>query len=551
MIRAKYFLVIFSLFFGFFSSSLVGKNFDIVAQAIITKSLHSQPRSSYLKRMYQISGNRPIWVTSHNLTPIAKQLITRVLNDPMLDHRTKIYQNARSILANGTSSSLFGGRDSISKHIKLEFKLSQLFKNYGNYTIYGMIHWGHFKILFKRQAGLNDVYADWEIYPKYTLYTLLRAIMVSGDLNTPFETLTPRTRLYTKLKRKLEEYRQIARSGGWSKIKISSKITLGQSNAAIPAIRERLALSGDLKGCQVNDSPIYDSCLFESVKIFQKRNGQLVDGVIGKGTAQALSQSIDSIITKIRLNLDRIKMMKRHDSGRHIMVNIPAFELYFYQDGDIIQSMRVVTGSKTHPTPIFSESIKTIVLNPYWNVPTSIIQKEMIPKLLRNKNAMKRQNIEVRNGWGPDAKTISPSSVDWSKYRYSKSVPYRFAQLPGYKNALGKVKFLFPNKFSVYMHDTPQKHLFKRHTRAYSHGCIRLQNPIALLKTFATFNDNVDYDLSKKRLKGKKQIYLNLNEDVPVDVTYLTAWVDPSGTLQMRNDIYNYDNMQLKYQRRY
>ena len=551
MIKIRHFVVISSLIFSFFTTSLVAKNFDTVAQAIITKSLHTQPRSSYLKRMYQISGNRPIWVTQHNLTPIAKQLLVRVLNDPLLDHRTKMYQNARTILAKGTSSSIFGGKESVGKHIKLEFKLSQLFKNYANYTIYGMIHWGHFKILFKRKAGLDDVYADWEIYPVHTLYTLLRAIMVDGDLHSQFELLTPKTRLYTKLKRKLNAYKLIAQSGNWPKFVISSKISAGQSNEAIPAIRRRLALSGDLKECKINDSLVYDECLVKAIKHFQKRNGQLVDGVIGKGTAQALSQSLSTIMTKMQLNLDRIKMMKRNDSGRHIMVNIPAFKLYFYQDGDIIQSMRVVTGSKKHPTPIFSEAVKTVVLNPYWNVPTSIIQNEMIPKLLKNKNAMTRQGIEVRNGWGPDAKKISPSSVDWSKYRYSRSVPYRFAQLPGYKNALGKVKFLFPNKFSVYMHDTPQKHLFKRHTRAYSHGCIRLQKPRELLKTFSLFNDNVDYKLSQKRLKGKKQVYLNLNENVPVDVTYLTAWVDPSGTLQMRNDIYSYDKMQLKYQRRY
>ena len=539
------------LFMGIFVASLEAKNFDTVAQAIIGKAVNTQPRSSYLRKMYQLSGNRPIWVTQHNLTPIAKQLLVRISNDPLLDRRTKIYKTAKSILDNGTSTSIFGGKESVGKHIKLEFKLSKLFRNYANYTIYGMIHWGHFKILFKRQAGINDVYADWETYPAYTVYTLLRRIMVSGDLDTPFNALTPKTRLYVKLKKKLDQYRQIALSSKWPTIPTLPKITAGQSNQYMPLIRKRLALSGDLKGCAVNDSLVYDPCLVKAVKAFQKRNGQLVDGIIGKGTGRLLSQSLAHVMRQMRLNLDRIKMMKRNNNGKHIMVNIPAFKLYFYEDANIIQSMRVVTGSKKNPTPIFSENIKTIVLNPYWNIPTSIIQNEMIPKLLKNKNAMKRQNIEIRNGWGPKAKKISPRTVDWSKYRYSKSVPYRFAQLPGNKNALGKVKFLFPNKFSVYMHDTPQKHLFKRHTRAFSHGCIRLQHPRGLLKTFSSFNKNVNYDLSKKRLKGKKQVYLNLNESVPVDVVYLTAWVDPSGKLQMRNDIYGYDNMQLKYQRRY
>jgi murein L,D-transpeptidase YcbB/YkuD len=414
-----------------------------------------------------------------------------------------------------------------------------------------MIHWDHFKVLFKRQAGLNDVYADWETYPTHTVYSLLRSIASGADINAEFDALTPRTRLYTNLKKKIEDYKKLAMGGEWPTIPELPKIARGQSNPSIPLIRKRLSLSGDLKDCVVNDSLVYDQCLVDAVKRFQERNGQESDGVIGKETARLLRESIAQILTRMQLNLDRIKMMKRNDSGRHIMVNVPAFQLYFFEDGTVRQTMRTITGSKRHPTPIFSDTVEMIVLNPYWNVPTSIIQKEMIPKLLRNKNAMSREGIEVRNGWGSDAKKISPASIDWSQYRYSRSVPFRFAQVPGTRNALGKVKFLFPNKFSVYMHDTPTKHLFNRNTRAFSHGCIRLQKPRELLKTFSSFNANVDYEQSQKTLKGRKQTYLNLNEKVPVDVAYLTAWVDPSGTLQMRDDIYGYDKMQLKYQRHY
>jgi murein L,D-transpeptidase YcbB/YkuD len=213
--------------------------------------------------------------------------------------------------------------------------------------------------------------------------------------------------------------------------------------------------------------------------------------------------------------------------------------------------MRVVTGKPNHPTPIFSDTVEFIVLNPYWNIPKSIIQKEMIPKLLRNPNAMARQGIEIRTGWGKNAPLVSGGSVNWAKYRYSKTVPYRFAQVPGYKNALGKVKFLFPNKFSVYMHDTPTKHLFKRNKRAFSHGCIRLQKPRELLRTFSTFNDNLDFEKAQKTLKGKTKTYINLKQKVPVDVVYLTAWIDYDGKLQFRNDVYGYDAMQLKSFRRW
>ena len=159
---------------------------------------------------------------------------------------------------------------------------------------------------------------------------------------------------------------------------------------------------------------------------------------------------------------------------------------------------------------------------------------------------MKKQGIEIRNGWHKDAEIVSPYSVDWAQYRYSKSMPFRFAQVPGYKNALGKVKFLFPNKFSVYMHDTPGKHLFDKSVRAFSHGCIRLSQPRELLKTFSTFNENVDFEKSQERLKGSKKSYLKLDNQVPVDVIYLTSYVDYEGVLQFRNDIYGYDKMQLQ-----
>ncbi|HFD14263.1 MAG TPA: murein L,D-transpeptidase, partial [Epsilonproteobacteria bacterium] len=171
--------------------------------------------------------------------------------------------------------------------------------------------------------------------------------------------------------------------------------------------------------------------------------------------------------------------------------------------------------------------------------------------LMRNPNAMAKQGIEIRDGWGKDAKKISGSSVNWAQYRYSKSVPFHFAQVPGYKNALGKVKFLFPNQFSVYMHDTPNKRLFSRDVRAFSHGCIRLHKPRELLKTFASFNDTIDFDKAQERLKGKKKAYLSIPNKVPVDIIYLTAYVDYEGVLQFRNDIYGYDKMQLQSYRQW
>ncbi|SFV57394.1 L,D-transpeptidase YcbB [hydrothermal vent metagenome] len=542
-------LIALILIGGLSTTSAFSVDFDSIASKVITKVVSSQPSSSSVKKIYQVSQNRPIWVTSHGFTTIGRGLLDQIGSDPLLDHNTKIYRNYESIVSYGTGS-YFGGSDSTKKQIKLELKMTNLYRNYANYKIYGMINWKIFRGRLRQIIVTNNIHADWLIYPKYNIYTLLYTMMITGDVRGAFDDTTPKTQLYVSLEKIYFHYRKIASSGEWPTIPRFGVIKPGESNAVIPKIRKRLYLSGDLQGCDVDSSTTYDSCLVDAVKRFQKRVGERPDGVIGKSTQNFLRLSLNQILTKMQLNLDRIRVMRRNSSDKHIMINIPAFKLYFYNNGKIFQTMKVIVGKKNHPTPVFSNEVKTVVLNPYWNVPKSIIQKEMIPKLLRNPNAMVREGIEIRKGWGADAPKVSGASVDWSKYRYSKTVPYHFAQVPGYRNALGKIKFLFPNQFSVYMHDTPTKHLFKRKVRSYSHGCIRLEKPRELMKTFASFNDNLDYSTAQKILKGKKQTYYSV-EKVPVDVTYLTAWVDPDGILQMRNDIYGYDKEQLKYRNRY
>ncbi len=526
---------------------LAAEDFYTIAPTIIAKVAGSQPAESSIRKIYEVSNNQPIWVTPDGLSPLGIGLLDQIENDPLLSHNTQLYKEFKSLQS--LSSNYTTGVDT-KQQIKIEFKLSKLYKNYANFKIYGLINWPIFRGRLQQIIVTDDIHADWEIYPKYTVFTLLQEIIESGNIRASFDETSPKTQLYLGLEKWYLHYKKIAQSGEWPNIPAFGTIKPGESNGAIPAIRTRLYLSGDMEGCEPSQSDIYDQCLVNAVKTFQKRHGQTEDGVIGKGTAIALRESIDNIITRMELNLDRIKMMKPNDYGRYIMVNIPAFRLYFYENGEVFQTMKVITGQKKHPTPVFSDTIETAVLNPYWNVPKNIIQKEMIPKLLRNPNAMQREGIEIRNGWEEDAPLISGSSVDWSQYQFSNSVPYRFAQVPGNGNALGKVKFLFPNKFSVYMHDTPTKNLFSRQTRAFSHGCIRLEKPKELFKTFAELNPSINYEQSQEILKGKKQSYYKLDE-TPINIAYLTAWVLPDGTLQMRDDIYGYDGEQLKYRNTY
>ena len=515
------------------------------ASDIILNSLQSEEKHSFLRKAYKQLLFTPVWMHEKGLSSAAKELFDYIAHDETLNKEGKLYRD--SLTLHRMAENLYARGGDIYDKVSLEFKITQLYKGYVDYTFFGSINWGAFQA---RIANLmvNDVSTEWVLHrPGVYPEKILEQAAFGTSLKKMFDALQPTAYHYKALQQYLVKYMKIKEAGGWEPIWLSQKLTPGKRDRGVYSLRERLRATGDYTGCdESEEEDRYDQCLQKAVKHFQKRNGLKADAVVGPVTLKVLNIPVEERIRKIRLNLDRLKWLNERESKYHVIINIPDFRLYFEEDGKLIQTMRVITGKPNHPTPIFSDTVEFIVLNPYWNIPKSIIQKEMIPKLLRNPNAMARQGIEIRAGWGKDAPLVNPRSVDWAQYRYSKTVPYRFAQVPGYKNALGKVKFLFPNKFSVYMHDTPTKHLFKRSKRAFSHGCIRLQQPRELLRTFSTFNEDVDFDKAQKTLKGKEKTFIKLNHKVPIDVIYLTAWVDYDGVLQFRNDIYHYDEMQLK-----
>ena len=515
------------------------------ASEIIFNSLQTQPDHSFLKKLYKEVLFMPVWMREKSLSPAAKELFETIRDDGTLNKKGTLYQD--NLLLEQRAEEIYAFNGSMAEKLTLEFKISQLYKAYTDYAYFGSINWGAFQARISNLM-VNGVSTEWVLHrPEVNPIGIVEKAALGESLKKQLQAAIPTAYHYKKLQKALERYMDIRENGGWEQVLLFKKLNPGKRARGVVSLRNRLLVTKDYIPCEESgEDTLYDDCLQKAVKHFQLRNGLKPDGVVGSVTLRELNRSVDERITTIRLNLDRLKWLNERASKRHIIINIPDFKLYFEEDGKLIQTMRVVTGKPNHPTPIFSDTVEYIVLNPYWNIPKSIIQKEMIPKLLKNPNAMARQGIEIHSGWGKDAEKISAASVDWSQYRYSKHMPYRFAQVPGTRNALGKVKFLFPNKFSVYMHDTPSKHLFKRSKRAFSHGCIRLQKPRELLRTFSTFNSNIDFEKSQKILKGRKKTYINLQEKVPVDVIYLTAWVDYDGKLQFRNDVYHYDKMQLK-----
>lgn len=518
--------------------------FNDVASTVMLNSLQPLPQNNFLRKLYSELLFVPVWMQEDHLSPLATALFSEIASDKTLLSSARLKQDASKLKME--AENIYTSQGTLKQKITLEFQIAQLYKGYADYSLYGSINWGAFqaRLYNLREDGIK---ADWVTYkPEFTPISLVEKSAMGGNLTEMFEKAKPKEYHYVALQQALYKYLQIANEGGWKHLLFKKILRPGKTYADVPELRERLRQSGDYRSCDTTEGKRYDTCLEKAVIRFQKRHGLVAKGVVGKETLKALNVPVEVRMKEIRLNLDRIKWLHQRDAKRHIIINIPAFTLFFEENGALRQKMRVITGRKKNPTPVFSNTVQTIVLNPHWNVPKSIIQKEMIPKLLKNPNAMAKEGIEIRKGWGKDAVKVDGGSVDWSAYRYSKTMPFHFAQVPGYKNALGKVKFLFPNQFSVYMHDTPTKHLFTKNTRAFSHDCIRLQKPRELLKTFSTFNDSVDFAKSQKRLKGRKKAYLKLDHQVPVDVVYLTAYVDYDGVLNFRNDVYGYDKMQLQ-----
>ncbi len=539
---------------GLFSVLLFGESalvrtgslaFQENASDMMLNSLQEQPKHSFLRKLYIRVLFMPVWMHESSYSSSAKELFAQIQNDGTLNKNGQLYQDA--FLLEEEAQNVYANGGTLAEKINLEFKISQLYKAYTDYTYFGSINWGAFQARISNLI-VNGVSTEWVLHrPDADPIGMVENAALGQSLTKQLQAAMPHAYHYKVLQKELKKYMTIRETGGWETVFLAKKLKPWKRMKGVDALRERLLVTGDYIPCEESQEDlVYDACLQKAVKHFQARNGLKTDGVIGSGTLRVLNISVDERITTIRLNLDRLKWLNERQGKRHVIINIPDFQLYFEEDGALIQTMRVITGTPKHPTPIFSDMVENIVLNPHWNVPKSIIQKEMIPKLLSNPNAMSRQKIEVYTGWGKGAQKVNPASVDWSQYRYSKHMPYRFAQTPGIHNALGKVKFLFPNKLSVYMHDTPTKHLFKKDKRAFSHGCIRLQKPRELLQTFTTFNSHINFEKAQKTLKGKRKKYFNLTEKVPIDVIYLTAWVDYDGKLQFRNDVYGYDEMQLK-----
>ena len=380
--------------------------------------------------------------------------------------------------------------------------------------------------------------ADWHVARREgNPVDIFNATISSNNYTLALQELIPNSNMYQKLKAALANYQEIQQNGGWKEIPSGRNIKVGMEDTRIPLIKERLIRTNDLS-IKIDSSLLYDERLQEAIIKFQKRHGFPGDCIIDEPTIIAMNVPVEERIKQIKVNLERWRWLPQEFSNYYILVNIANFELDVIKNGKTEREYKVIVGKPFRKTPVFSDKISYIVLNPTWTVPPTILKNDIIPAVQKDINYLSKKNIKVLDHSGNE---IAISAIDWQTIK-SNGFPYKLVQDPGPDNALGAVKLMFPNKYNVYLHDTPSRELFSKSDRAFSSGCIRVENPIDL--TVYLLNENNKWDKEKilKIIETRKTQTVMLPEKLNIHIMYWTAWADENNTTHFRNDVYDRDS---------
>ena len=369
------------------------------------------------------------------------------------------------------------------------------------------------------------------------------AATLAASRDDPDEFLTaiqPRHLEYAALKRGLAALYGVEAKGGWPVVR-SVAVKPGASHPLVAGLRKRLAASGDLGDAPVEGNR-FDAPLGNALRQFQEHHGLPATGRLDPKTLAVLNLPLEMRIRQLALNLERWCWLPDDLGDRHFRVNIPYFHLEAYEQGNLVLDIRAVVGKQGNETPIFSERMTHVVMSPYWNIPPKIAADETMPAVSADLGYLDRQNIEVVRVSGGEPAVVDPSTLDWSDDGALEGL--RFRQRPGASNALGFVKFMFPNEYDVYVHDTPAEALLSRLGRAFSHGCVRVEEPFELAKYVLRDQSRWTPDAIQTAMHAGTETHVKLREAIPVHIVYFTSWVDLKGGLHFRDDVYGYDAKQ-------
>jgi len=490
-----------------------------------------------IQNIYAQTGDKPLWIGNQNKTKTS--LLIQALNDPLFNYKNKSFDQ-KSIkhlfyqLDNGEISQA----KQASAYAKLDLVLTSSLVRLVRFIVQGDVDWNLVQEKMNTLEQSDDITARWEMEPKAfpDLNELISAIE-NGDIYKYLTSLLPMEKRYRTLVKLLNDYRVMDK---FPKIEYSNDILkLGDSSSRVKEIKKRLQITGDYP----KEAPIdrqFDNALKQAVMTYQKRYLIKVTGTIDKITTYYLNLPAKSNIQAIITNLDKTKLYPKQFEDEYIEVNIPDFNLRYYKDYKMIMKKGIVVGRIDRPTPIFSNTIRYMVLNPTWTITDNLVKRDLIPVLREHPKYLEENNIHVFKG----NKEINVTQEMLAPYEKSEErVPYRFVQFPGDNNALGRVKFMFPNKYDVYLHDTDNKSLLSRRYKIYSSGCMRLEQPFDLVDRLLEHTwKNYSQSNIDEILASNEPTTISLKKPVPVHILYFTVY-EEDGLAYFKNDIYLYDKI--------
>ncbi|MFH1352094.1 MAG: L,D-transpeptidase family protein [bacterium] len=477
-----------------------------------------------LPQFYEKCAYMPAWIEGDGrLSKNASELIKAVKDSYMEGLNPGDYHIEKIELLTKYITGEKHGTNLPKVLVEIDILLTDVFLIYGSHLLAGKVNpetidseW----IAVRREQDLTEV---------------LQKALKENNIEKSLAGLLPEHAGYFTLREALSKYRSISEKGGWQKIPAGKVIKQGDIDSRIPVICERLSASGDLKGIR-EDIDLFDEAIKQSVEKFQERHGLEITGKIDDAAIKAMNVSVTERIRQIEVNLERWRWLPQNLGGKYVLVNIAGFELDVIDDKKKIMNMRIIVGRDYRRTPVFSDQITYLVFNPYWHVPQNIAVQDIIQKALTDPEYLSKQKIRVFQGRGSEAREIDPHTVEWDKLN-ENNFPYRLRQDPGPHNALGKVKFMFPNKFNVYLHDTSAPELFEKNIRTFSSGCIRIEKALELAEYLLNWSGKE----IKEALNPGAGKTVKLKNPVPVHILYWTAWSDDNGKINFREDIYKRD----------